>query len=230
MRFWVGRNLCFMTFIWVGVALHMLYRGFWKRSTFIAVASYVCLVFFFTLHHGPFQHPYLPDDQATTFFNSFMVGLGIFLILYVIGDRIPKNQPMQTLGDMSYPVYLTVTVIGWTVLIWLTNALGYLWALPFAAAATLLIAFLLHKLVEKPTYALAQRITAKPRFRSTSSWSEPARPRRRRREPGAPGAIPAERPVPAPAPAPVGVTVPTSEGNGQTPDGTVGAAEPEPTT
>ncbi len=230
MRFWVGRNLCFMTFIWVGVALHMLYRGFWKRGTFIAVASYVCLVFFFALHHGPFQHPYLPDDQATTFFNSFMVGLGIFLILYVIGDRIPKNRPMQTLGDMSYPVYLTVTVIGWTVLIWLTNALGYLWALPFAAAATLLIAFLLHKLVEKPTYALAQRITAKPRFRSTSSWSDPARPRRRRREPGAPGAVPAEPPVPAPAPAPVGVTLPTSDGNGQTPDGTVGAAEPEPTT
>jgi peptidoglycan/LPS O-acetylase OafA/YrhL len=135
---------------------------------------------------------------------------------------------MQTLGDMSYPVYLTVTVIGWTVLIWLTNALGYLWALPFAAAATLLIAFLLHKLVEKPTYALAQRITAKPRFRSTSSWSDPARPRRRRREPGTPGAAPAEPPVPAPAP--VGFNLPTSEGNGQTPDGTVGAAEPEPTT
>jgi len=94
---------------------------------------------------------------------------------------------------------------------------------------TLLIAFLLHKLVEKPTYALAQRITAKPRFRSTSSWSDPARRRRRGREPTAPEPVPPTPPVPAPPPAPVGVNLPTSEGNGQTPDGTVGAAEPEPT-
>jgi peptidoglycan/LPS O-acetylase OafA/YrhL len=236
MRFWVGRNLCFMTFIWVGVALHMLYRGFWKRGTFVAVAAYVCVVFFFALHHGPFQHPYLPDDQSTTFFNSFMVGLGVFLILYMIGNRIPKNRPMQTLGDMSYPVYLTVTVVGWTVLIWLTNTLGYLWALPVAAAVTLLIAFLLHKLVEKPTYALAQRITAQSRFRSDRSWSDEPRARRRRRaRRGRPGYVPELDPargpelLPDPASAMLGLEEPVSDGNGQTPDGTVGAAEPEPT-
>jgi peptidoglycan/LPS O-acetylase OafA/YrhL len=189
------------------------------------------------LHHGPFQHPYLPDDQATTFFNSFMVGLGIFLILYAIGDRIPKNRPMQTLGDMSYPVYLTVTVVGWTVLLWLTNALGYLWALPVAAAVTLLIAFLLHKLVEKPTYALAQRITAQSRFRSDRSWSdEPEARRRRRVRRGRPGYAPELDPdrepelLPEPASAMLGLHGPVSDGKARTPDGTVGAAEPEPTT
>jgi peptidoglycan/LPS O-acetylase OafA/YrhL len=177
-RFYLGRNLGFMTFIWVGVALHMLYRGFWSRRTFAVVVALICGIFYFTLHHGPFQQPWLPDDQANSYFYSFMVGLGVFLLLYLIGDRIPKTRPLQTLGDISYPVYLTVTVIGWAILTWLTTSFGsYLWALPVAAAAVLVIAYGLHKLVEQPTYALAQRITARPRFRSNRSWSDP--PRRR---------------------------------------------------
>lgn len=242
-RFWLGRNLCFMTFIWAGVALHMLYRGFWKRSTFVIVAAYVCGVFFFALHHGPFQPPYLPDAQATTYFNSFIVGLGVFLLLYAVGNRIPKNRPMQTLGDISYPVYLTATVIGWTILAWFTRSLdSYFLALPLAAAAVLAVAFGLHKLVEAPTYALAQRITAEKRYRSSRSWSDEPRARRRRRaERHVPQHVPewdperAPETLPAPETAMLGLDAPAPapDGNGQAGDGSggrVGAAEgPEPT-
>jgi peptidoglycan/LPS O-acetylase OafA/YrhL len=227
-RFWLGRNLAFMTFIWAGVSLHMLYRGYWKRRTFAIVVACIVGIFFFSLHHGPFQPPYLPNDaQATGYFNSFVVGLGLFLVFYLIGNRIPKTRPLQTLGNMSYEVYLTVTVIGWTILGWLTVSFGsYFVAVPVAAAAVLLIAYGLYRLVEKPTYDLAQRITAKPRFRTERSWSDPPRPRRRRRaEPDVTQPVP----EPAPAPAPVGLDL-AADGNGSIPGAAVDAAPsgPEP--
>jgi peptidoglycan/LPS O-acetylase OafA/YrhL len=239
-RFWIGRNLGFMTFIWAGVALHMLYRGFWNRRTFAVVVAFVTVVFYVSLHHGPFQPPYLPDDQATTYFTSFMVGLGIFLVFYLVGNRIPKTRPLQTLGDISYPVYLTATVIGWTILAWLTRWFGsYFLALPVAAAAVLGVAYLLHKLVEKPTYALAQRITSQPKFRSTRSWSDEPRSRRRRRaQRDVPQNVPEWDPerapelAPAPATETLGLHAPASDGNGQTRDGSDGAVSaehPEPT-
>ncbi len=237
-RFWIGRNLGFMTFIWAGVALHMLYRGFWSRRTFVVVVAFITAVFYLSLHHGPFQPPYLPDAQATTYFTSFMVGLGIFLVFYLFGNRIPKTRPLQTLGDISYPIYLTATVIGWTILAWLTRSFdSYYLALPVAAAAVLAIAYGLHKLVEKPTYALAQRITSRPKFRSTSSWSdEPRKRRRRRAERDVPQHVPewdperAPEPVPEPATATLGLHAPPPpDGNGHPPDDAVEAAErPEP--
>ena len=236
-RFYLGRNLGFMIFIYVGVALHMLYRGFWSRRTFAIVTACIIVISGIALHHGPFKPPFLPDDQGTTYFKSFLAGFVIFMLFYWVGNRIPTSAPLQILGDISYPVYLTVTVIGWTVLAWLTTSFGsYFLALPVAAGAVLGIAYLLHRLVEKPTYALAQKITAHRRFRSDRSWSdEPKARRRRRARRGRPGYVPeldpdrAPEALPLPADAMVGFDATAPDGNGQTPDGNRGAAEPEPT-
>lgn len=239
-RFYLGRNLGFMVFIYVGVALHMLYRGFWSRRTFAVVTACIIGLTAIAMHHGAFQPPFLPDDQATGYFNSFVAGFLIFMVFYWIGNRIPRAAPLQVLGDISYPVYLTVTVIGWTILAWLTTSFGsYFLALPVAAAAVLAIAYVLHRLVEKPTYALAQKITAQPRFRSDRSWSdEPKARRRRRARRGRPGYVPeldpdrAPEALPEPASAMLGLDAPAPEGNGQPPDASVRTAErpePEPT-
>jgi peptidoglycan/LPS O-acetylase OafA/YrhL len=236
-RFWIGRNLGFMIFIYCGVALHMLYRGFWSRRTFLLVAGSIIGLFFIVTHHGPFQRPYIPGDQGATYFNSFVVGFVIFLIFYLIGNRIPRSSPVQILGNISYEVYLTATVIGWTILAWLTNLLGYFWALPVAALAVLVIAYALYRLVEKPTYDLAQRITNQPRWRTTTSWSDEPRARRRRRaRRGRPGYVPewdperAPEPVPEPASATLGLHAPAPDGNGEARDGDIGVSEQaEPT-
>jgi peptidoglycan/LPS O-acetylase OafA/YrhL len=234
MRFWIGRNLGFMIFIFCGVALHMLYRGFWSRRTFAIVAASIIGLYFIATHHGAFRPPYLPDDQSGPYFNSFVVGFALFLAFYLIGNRIPRSAPVQTLGNISYEVYLTVTVIGWTILAWLTGYLGYFWALPVASAAVLLIAYALYRLVEKPTYDLAQKITNQPRWRTKTSWSDEPRARRRRagrRRGSVPEWDPerAPEPVPEPASATLGLHAPAPDGNGQTPEGAVGAAErPEP--
>jgi hypothetical protein len=99
------------------------------------------------------------------------------------------------------------------------------------------IAYLLYRLVEKPTYDLAQRITNQPRWRTKTSWSDEPRARRRRRarrdqEQHVPEWDPerAPEPVPDAATATLALHAPTPEGNGQAPDDPVGAAEsPEPT-
>ena len=201
-RFWLGRNLGFMTFIFVGVALHMLYRRFWSRPTFVIVTAMVCGIYYFTLHNGPFKPPFLPaGDQATTYFRSFMLGLGVFLLFYWLADRLPKNKPIEVLGDISYPIYLVGAVIGWAYLVFFTRALGsYFLALPVTVAAVLGTAYGLHRLIEKPTMDFSQRFTAKPGFRTERSWSDDPKPLFRRRRPE-PGPEPEVVVVPAPPPA-----------------------------
>lgn len=238
-RFYLGRNLGFMVFIYVGVALHMLYRGFWSRRTFVIVTACIIVISGIALHHGAFNPPFLPDDQGATYFNSFLAGFAIFMLFYWIGNRIPTTAPLQILGDISYPIYLTVTVIGWTILAWLTTSFGsYFVALPVAAACVLFIAYLLHRLVEKPTYALAQKITAQSRFRSARSWSDEPKARRRKARRVRPGYVPeldpdrAPEPLPEPASAMLGFDAAGPDGNGRAPDGHVGTeerSEPEPT-
>jgi peptidoglycan/LPS O-acetylase OafA/YrhL len=200
LRHYFGRNLGFMTFIFVGVALHMLYRKFWSRTTFAIVTAMVCGIYYFTLVHGPFKPPFLPaGDQASTYFRSFMLGLGIFLLFYWLGDRLPRNQPIKVLGDISYPIYLVGAVVGWAYLVFFTRALGsYFLALPVTVAAVLGTAYALHRLIEKPTMDFSQRFTSKPGFRTERSWSDEPKPlfRRRRPEPE-----PAVVVVPAPPPA-----------------------------
>jgi peptidoglycan/LPS O-acetylase OafA/YrhL len=198
-RFWLGRNLGFMTFIFVGVALHMLYRRFWSRTTFVVVTALVCGIYYLTLHNGPFRPPFLPGgDQATTYFRSFMLGLGAFLLFYWIGDRLPKNKPIKVLGDISYPIYLVGAVIGWGILVFFTRGLGnYFLAVPVTVIAVLLLAYGLHRVVEKPTMDFSQRFTAKPYFRKERSWSDEPKPWFRRRTPP-----PVEEDVVVPAPPP----------------------------
>jgi len=100
----------------------------------------------------------------------------------------------------------------------------------------LLVAYGLYRLVEKPTYDLAQKITNQPRWRTKTSWSDEPRARRRRRARRArPGYVPewdldrAPEPVPEPAAATLGLHSPAPDENGRAPDGRVERTEPEPT-
>lgn len=75
----------------------------------------------------------------------------------------------------------------------MTNSLGsYFWALPVTTVIVLVLAYVLHKLVEDPAMNLARRITGRPRYRTARSWSDPPRRWRRRVE------------TPEPVTAPVG--------------------------
>jgi peptidoglycan/LPS O-acetylase OafA/YrhL len=184
-RHYVGRNLGFMTFVFIGVGLHMLFRRFWNLAQFVVVTASICGIFAVSMYHGPYQKPYIGGAQSTGYFNSFMLGLVIFLLLYYLGDRLPRNKPLELVGNISYPIYLVGAVIGWAYLVFFTRAVGsYFIALPITVAAVLLTAYGLHRLVEKPTMDFSQRFTSKPGFRKERSWSDPLKPwfRRRRAE------------------------------------------------
>lgn len=186
-RHYLGRNLGFMTFVFVGVGLHMLYRRFWNLAQFAVVTACISGIFAVCMYHGPYQKPYIGGAQSTGYFNSFMLGLALFLLLYYLGDRLPRNKPIELVGDISYPIYLVGAVIGWAYLVFFTRALGsYFLALPVTVVAILLTAYLLHRLVEKPTMDFSQRFTSKPGFRKEWSWSDPPRPWFRRRRAEAP--------------------------------------------
>jgi peptidoglycan/LPS O-acetylase OafA/YrhL len=84
---------------------------------------------------------------------------------------------LQHLGRISYSLYLTHTVIGWPLIglgiAWnggLPGPIGSLLLFLTATAASLVAAEVLHRLVERPSLALSQRI-----FRSASAGDEERR-------------------------------------------------------
>ena len=112
--YWIGRNSAFVIFVFVGVALHHTYRRLWSGRDFVLVTAAIMISGFIALHFGNF-----PGNQARIYFNSYAMGLGLFVIAYLLGDRIPKSKILDKLADMSYPIYLLNTVCGWILLVFL---------------------------------------------------------------------------------------------------------------
>jgi peptidoglycan/LPS O-acetylase OafA/YrhL len=166
-RFWVGRNAAFVIFVFVGVALHHTYRGLWSKLDFAWVTAAIMGLGFIAFRHGSFMPPYQPGNQASVYFNSYALGLGLFVLAYILGDRIPKSKILDKLADMSYPIYLLNTVCGWILLVFLIEQFdNYYLGLVLTTAAVLLMAWLVHKFVEMPSMILARSISGRDRFRT----------------------------------------------------------------
>jgi len=192
-RLWLGRNAAFVIFVFVGVALHHRYRGFWSRLDFTLVTMALVAIFLVAMYHGPFQPPYQPASQVNAYVNSYLAGLGLFLGAYWIGDRLPRHRVLDGLADMSYPIYLLNTVCGWVILVALSRAFdSYYWALGATVGIVLAMAWALHRLVEVPSMHLARRISGRPRFRTDRDYGTRPPPER-------PSEVSAAAPGPGPA-------------------------------
>ncbi len=179
-RMWLGRNMIFVIFVLIGVGLHHLYRGGWSRRDFILITGALIGLFAIGLHNGPFQEPFQPIDQAHVYFNSYLVGLCVFLIAYLIGDHITHAKWADNLASMSYPIYLLNTVCGWILLVTIIEATGnYYLALVLTTAAVLLMAWLMHRFVEVPSMGIGRRISDRRRFVNAREMY----PRRSREQP-----------------------------------------------
>lgn len=163
--YWIGRNAAFVIFVFVGVALHHTYRHLWSGRDFVLVTAAIMIAGFVALHFGNF-----PGNQAPIYFNSYAMGLGLFVLAYLLGDRIPKSKVLDKLADMSYPIYLLNTVCGWILLVFLIEQFdNYYVALALTTAAILLLAWLVHRFVEMPSMTLARSISGRDRFRTDRS-------------------------------------------------------------
>ena len=161
LRTHLARNAGFVIFIFVGVAFHQHYRGRWSATTAVAMGGGLLAAFAASLLAGPF-----PGNQAGLYLGSGVAALAVFWPLYVWRERVPEVRALDALANISYPLYLIHTVVGWVLLRALFDEIpNFFVAVPLALAASIAVATVIHRLVELPSNALGRRIVARPAFR-----------------------------------------------------------------
>jgi peptidoglycan/LPS O-acetylase OafA/YrhL len=93
--------------------------------------------------------------------NSYVISVAYALLLFValLRANLPEWRWVRFLSDTSYSVYLLQGSVGWLILMAMIKRAPLSASIPVAAGATLLAAFVTHKLVELPTQRLGRRLT-----------------------------------------------------------------------
>ena len=161
LRFHFGFNATFVVFILVGVVINQHYRRVWRTPECLAIGAGLLALFWFCLRNGPFM-----GNQHAVFFSCASAALVVFLALYVVRDRIPYSKAVDRLAEISYPLYLLHTIVGWVMLSAITRATDQFYlALLITFPTVFALAVAVHHVVEKPSMELGRRIAGRPRFR-----------------------------------------------------------------
>ena len=92
--------------------------------------------------------------------------LAIFGLCYAARDRFRPQLILDRVASISYPLYLIHSVVGFTIIAFLVEALAVpaTIATLTALTASFLLAYLIHRLVERPTTRRGHRL-ARPHLR-----------------------------------------------------------------
>jgi len=154
LRTHLGRNAGFVVFILIGLAFHEHYRGTWRAGSSVAVGAALVALYAVCLYNGPFT-----GNQPAIFLASTLSALAVFTLLYLARDLVPYLRPLDWLADVSYPLYLVHTIIGWILMHALFRYFSsYAVVVPLTIAIVIALAALVHRYVEVPTNRLGRRL------------------------------------------------------------------------
>ncbi|MGI8809117.1 MAG: acyltransferase family protein [Acidimicrobiales bacterium] len=160
-RFHLGFNSTFVIFILVGVVINQHYRRVWRTWECLAIGAGLLVLFRFCLENGPFM-----GNQSAVFFSCALAALVVFLVLYAVRDRIPYSKAVDRLAEISYPLYLIHTIVGWVMLSAITRATDQFYvALAITFPTVFVLAAVVHHFVERPSMERGRRIANRTRFR-----------------------------------------------------------------
>ncbi|MEN3316529.1 MAG: hypothetical protein V7605_2763 [Acidimicrobiaceae bacterium] len=154
LRTHLARNSGFVVFILIGLVFHEHYRGTWRTGSSLATGAGLIGLFTICLYNGPF-----PGNQAAIFLVSTMSALVVFTLLYMVRDLVPYLRPLDWLADVSYPLYLVHTIIGWILMrVFFRYFASYAVVVPLTMAIVIALAAVVHRYVEVPTNRLGRRL------------------------------------------------------------------------
>lgn len=109
----VIKSIYLITFmlIWTTFSLYARVRIDVKRLVFGVVVQFYMFVYI-TMHLAGSAF-YIP---TVTTFSWFGLAIVVFAFLYAINDKISQNKTLQFLGDVSYPLYLCHSYLGYFII------------------------------------------------------------------------------------------------------------------
>jgi peptidoglycan/LPS O-acetylase OafA/YrhL len=163
--------LQFIVFMFVGVLFHYLYKD--QISARNAALSAIGLFGLFCL-----QWRTGPNSASFGIAASYVFALATFVFAYAYPRFFRGNSVFNFLADVSYPLYVIHGVAGYAALRLLLDQGFKAWtALMLVTIVCLIVAWLLHRLIERPSQALGKRLARRLEMRPPMTIAWPGRNR-----------------------------------------------------
>ncbi|MBO1079374.1 acyltransferase family protein [Roseomonas haemaphysalidis] len=144
-----AHGFMFLPFLLLGTLFFLFLRGALGFSALLGASAVTLGLFLLTWMGGPMAGSF----NSAGF--SYLWGWGVFALCFALRNRAVPLAPLRWLSAVSYPLYLVHAMLGYALLQALVQGWGmaYAPALGLALLACLAAAWVLHRLVEKPSMA-----------------------------------------------------------------------------
>jgi peptidoglycan/LPS O-acetylase OafA/YrhL len=148
----LGTEMLFVSFMFIGVLFNYLFNGLISLVRF-----YLAFVVVLGLFLGGWNASPWPDAfWAVT--PNYLYGLMIFGGAYLLRNHFRNFRLLDFLADISYPLYIVHSLIGYSVMrILFDHGLKLRVVAPITAATVIGAALIIHLLVERPSISIGKR-------------------------------------------------------------------------
>ncbi|MFH0130738.1 acyltransferase family protein [Variovorax sp. VaC1] len=146
-------QLLFLPFLFIGTLFHLELTKKISPKVLAGSAIVVLLIFLAMWKRTPWY------AQAASSAMNYSYALALFSLCYVLRSRFRANRVLDFFADVSYPLYIVHSLIGYTAIRFLmANGMSFVPAALLAFSAAVAVAYLIHRTVELPTAALGKRL------------------------------------------------------------------------
>ncbi|HFD3247196.1 TPA: acyltransferase family protein [Escherichia coli] len=144
------KGIYLSSFMLIGTTFFLHTKG--RISTSVLVLA-VCLQYFGVVHININMHPYGVYIPIVWLFSWLMIAILTFSFGYAINEKIREHKLIGFMADISYPLYLCHSYVGYFIMGVLMNLAilpkSIVMFIPFPVS--ILVAWLVHKYIEMPT-------------------------------------------------------------------------------
>ncbi len=141
-------------FMLIGTVFHYRMAGLIGPAKSVGTGAVLLGLFVACWRVGPIQ------EQFPTVMANYLYALAIFGAAYLARDRFRARRWLDFLADISFPLYLIHSVLGYSVMTFVIRDLGFPYAAALAVTLVAMISFawLLHEGVERPSLVTGKRL------------------------------------------------------------------------
>ena len=147
-------DMKFLTFMFLGCLFYyVLHR---ELSAKVALA-YGIVIYALFVTINAFYEPGLFGPLT----KNYTYALGLFSLCYLLRARFKANRVIDFLADISFPLYLVHSMIGYVAMsILISTGMAFTLAWMISLGVAVLVAFLVHRYVEVPVNNFGKRLSS----------------------------------------------------------------------
>lgn len=147
----------YLSFMCIGLIFYFHFKSLVSYQFMVLMCFLLCTVFYLLLGLE------MGWGEAIPLFANYIYGLAIFSLMYLFRGKMKENKLMDFMANISYPLYLIHSTIGYCLIPILINySFGFYSAATISLLITVALSFLMHKTIEKKSIFIGKHLTTQP--------------------------------------------------------------------